>query len=258
MPTKIKFLKKPKLKDAVLFTGLPGIGLVGKIVVDYLLTEFKAEKIAEISSDSFPPSVHTKKGIIEIIKDEVNFLHHNNQDFLFISGPMQPSLDLRAGTMQEHYEFSSKIVEEIKDIGVKEICTLAGINVGEKRMLAQPRVIVAATDQKILDSWLKLGAVCDKPEGLISGAAGLVLGMAADYGIQGACLMGETNARLIYGDHGAAKKLLEIIAKKYNFEIDMRGMEKEAKKIEQAFKELSKQFREEQDDQPKEGLSYVR
>ena len=37
MATKVRFLREVKARDAVLFTGLPGIGLVGKIVVDYLL-----------------------------------------------------------------------------------------------------------------------------------------------------------------------------------------------------------------------------
>ena len=37
MPTTVKMLSDKKFKNAVLFTGLPGIGLVGKIAVDYLL-----------------------------------------------------------------------------------------------------------------------------------------------------------------------------------------------------------------------------
>ena len=71
MATIVKFVKEIKAKDAVLFTGLPGIGLVGKIVVDYLLKQVKAERVAEIVSDSFPPSVHTRNGLIEMIKDEL-------------------------------------------------------------------------------------------------------------------------------------------------------------------------------------------
>ena len=47
--TEVKFLKKKKCKNAVMFSGLPGIGLVGKIAVDYMLKQFKAEKIAEIT-----------------------------------------------------------------------------------------------------------------------------------------------------------------------------------------------------------------
>ena len=41
MPTTIKVLKKKKLSKGIMFAGLPGIGLVGKIVLDYLMKELK-------------------------------------------------------------------------------------------------------------------------------------------------------------------------------------------------------------------------
>ncbi len=258
MPTKINFLKKGDFKNAVLFTGLPGIGLVGKISLDYLLKQLKAEKIAEIYSDSFPPSVHSKGGIINLIKDEIYLFSQKGNDFLFLVGPVQPSLDMHGGGMEEHYEFASAIINSLKGRGLTEIYTLAGINVGEKRMFSEPKIIIAATSKKVLADWKKFGVISDRPEGLISGAAGLILGLAKEEGLEGACLMGETNARLIYGDHSAAKKILELIVKKYGFKIDMGSIEKDSKEIEESFSQLSKHF-EAPDDKPDNGgLSYVR
>jgi hypothetical protein len=256
MPTSVKFVSNKKFKDAVLFTGLPGIGLVGKICVDYLLKQFKAEKVAEIHSDFFPPSVQTENGIVEMIKDEIYYLDFGGKDFLFISGPIQPTLDGRYSSMQEHFEFSRSIIESLKGRGLGEICTLAGINIGDKRMQVEPRVVVAATNKKKLEEWKKLGAVSDRPIGMISGVAGLLLGIGKEEGIEGACLMGETNARMIYGDPGAAKKVVEILIKRYGFKVDMTSMDREAKEIEKAFAELNKQF-EEHEDTPAH-LSYVR
>ena len=249
-------MKKKKFKNAVLFTGLPGIGLVGKICVDYLLKQFKAEKIAEIHSDFFPPSVQTNNGIIEIIKDEVFHYSFNKKDFLFLAGPVQPVLDGKASSMQEHYVFARSIVKEMKAIGVTEICTLAGLNIGEKRMHSDPKVIVASTSKKKLDEWKKAGCINNRPIGMISGAAGLVLGIGKEEGIEGACLMGETNARLIYGDPGAAKKVIEILIKHFGFKVEMKKMEEEAKEIEKAFAALSKQLEEPEEDI--KSLTYVR
>src|SRR3989338_9890928 len=257
MPTRIKMIKPIRMKNAVLFTGLPGIGLVGKIAVDYLLKQFSAEKVAEIISDSFPPSVHTKEGLVELIKDEIYHYKFKDRDFLFLAGPVQPSLDMRSVSMAEHYEFAETIISELKKLGLTEIYTLAGINIGEKRMVTEPNVIVAATDEKILDEWKKIGAIYDKPEGLISGAAGLVLGIGKEEGLKGACLMGETNARLVYGDHGAAKKVIELLIKRFGFKVDMSKIEKEASEIENAFTQMVKQL-EENDYKPEGGLSYVR
>ena len=258
MATKIVLLKNKKFSNATLFTGLPGIGLVGKICVDYLLKQLKNEKIGEIISDSFPPAVHTKDAIIELIKDEFFSYSSKGNDFVFLAGPVQPNLDARMSTGQEHYEFAEKIVEAAKALGVKRIVTLAGINVGDKRMETEPRAISARTSQKILDEFSAAGAVPGKAEGLVSGAAGLILGIAKENGLEGACLMGETNVRLVYGDHGAAKKLLEILVKKFGFKIEMGSIEKEAKSIEQAFKQLAKQFEEVDEKPSEESPSYIR
>ena len=82
------------------------------------------------------------------------------------------------------------------------------------------------------------------------------MGLGKEEGIEGSCLMGETNARLVYGDPGAAKKLVEILVKRFGFRVDMERMDNEAKEIEKAFADLSKQF-EEHDEGPA-NLTYVR
>ncbi len=258
MATRVVFLSKKKLRNPLLFTGLPGIGLVGKICADYFLKQFKTEKIADIYSDSFPPSVHTKDALLELIKDEIHAAEFRGRHFLFLAGPVQPSLDFRTGSAEEHYEFAAEIVQAVKKLGVKQIFTLAGINIGDRRMEKQPDIIIAATDKKTLQRFTALGAKADRKEGLISGAAGLVLGIAQQHGIQGACLMGETNARLIYGDHGAAKKLIELLVKAFGFKVEMKKIEREAKNIEEAFQKLAKQFEEAEEKPPAEGPSYIR
>ncbi len=259
MNTRIEVVKKKKLKSPVLITGLPGIGLVGKIAVDYLLTQFKLEKLANIYSDSFPPSVHTEKGVLELIRDELFLYEFKNRSFLFLAGPVQPSLDIRMALPRDHYEFAEKIVLFAKKLGVKKIYTIAGINVGDKRMERAPRAVVAATDKKILEEFKALDARVDYRGGLISGAAGLLLGIGKAHGISGACIMGETNAKLIYGDHGAAKRVLELLVKKFGFRVNMKNIEKEAHNIEDAFSQLSKQLEEKkEEDEEDSDLSYVR
>jgi len=259
MPTKILITKKTTLKDAVLFVGLPGIGLVGKITVDYLLKQFKTEKIAEVLSDSFPPSVHTKDSKVFLIKDEVFYFNFKGKDFLFLAGPVQPTLDFKVGSSHEHYEFSETLVSFFKSIGVSEIVTLAGINVGDNRLNKKPEVIVAGTDDEILSVWKKFGAKEDKKEGLISGAAGLMVGVGKLHAIKGACLMGETNPQLVYGDHGSAKQVIEILSKRFNFAVKMKTIEKDAKQIEKAFKELTTHLEPQQEEEKMDGnLSYVR
>ncbi|MEK6958801.1 MAG: PAC2 family protein [archaeon] len=258
MPTKILVTKRLQLKDATLVVGLPGIGLVGKIAVDYLLKQLKTEKIAEVLSDSFPPSVHTKESKIYMIRDEIFYINLKGRDFLFLVGPVQPSLDNKVGTSHEHYEFAETLLGFFKSLGVTEIVTLAGINVGDARLNTKPSVVVAATDDEMLKAWVTLGAKEDKKEGLISGAAGLMVGIGRLHGIKGACLMGETNAQLVYGDQGSAKKILELLHKKYGFKVKMTTIEKESKAIEKAFKDLTQNLEVMEEPKCENGLTYVR
>ena len=261
MQTTVEFVwKKKKLNKPVLFTGLPGIGLVGKIAVDYMLKQFKAKKIANVYSDSFPPSVYIEDGVLELIRDELLLYRFKNRDFLFLAGPVQPALDVRFSSLRDHYEFAETIVKTAKALGVKEIYTLAGINIGEARMHRNPNVVIAATDKKILEEFKELGAKINVRGGLISGAAGLILGIGKKRGIKGACLMGETSDKLIYGDHGAAKKLLEILVKRYGFKINMQAIAKEARNIDRAFKQIVAELsaRREEIPQLEESPTYVR
>lgn len=262
MATIVKVVSKKKFKNPVLFTGLPGIGLVGKICVDYLLKQFKFERIAIVISDSFPPSVATQNALIKPIQDEIVYCKIARKDYLFLAGPVQPYLDMRLGSSVEHYEFADAILQAVKKMGVKQVFTLAGINVGEQRLTAEPRVVVSATNQKLLNEFKKRGAFTSKQDGLISGVAGLLLGLGKDSGVEGACLMGETNSQLVYGDHGAAKKVLDLLAKQFGWKINMQAIDKESKNIEQTFTELVKQLEQQQSHEPestgKNGLSYVR
>ena len=63
----LKHVAKPKIKDPILIEGLPGIGNVGKIAVDFLVETIKAKKIIEISSHRFPHSVFiNEKNLIDV------------------------------------------------------------------------------------------------------------------------------------------------------------------------------------------------
>ncbi|MBT4870285.1 MAG: hypothetical protein HON47_01815 [Candidatus Diapherotrites archaeon] len=258
MPTKILVTKKIAAKNAILLVGLPGIGLVGKISVDYLLKELKPERIAEVYSDAFPPSVHTKNSKIHLIKDEIYYLNYKKQDFFFLVGPVQPTLDFKVGSSHEHYEFAETLISFFKASGVSEVITLAGINIGDKRINIKPKVIAAGTDDATLKKWKKMGAKEDKKEGLISGAAGLFVGICKLHKMTGACLMGETNAQLIYGDQGSAKAIIEVLKKRFGFKVKMKLIDKEAKEIETAFKDLNMQLESLEEETPNNNLPYVR
>src|SRR5216683_5630561 len=48
--TRIHELSKAELKEPVLIQGLPGLGYVGKVAVDYFIEKLKPKKFAELYS----------------------------------------------------------------------------------------------------------------------------------------------------------------------------------------------------------------
>ncbi|MFA5745247.1 MAG: PAC2 family protein [archaeon] len=264
MVTKIDVIKQQKLRNPVLLVGLPGIGLVGKIATDYLVNELKpkATIYATIVSDTFPPAVHAKSSMLELIMDNVYLYKGKTKDFLFVVGPVQPNLSNIANSF-EHYEFSESIADFSKKQGVKEIYTFAGLNIGEKRLNQKPRVLAVTSDKDTKEKLKKKkieNVIFDDTQGdtLISGVAGLLVGVAYyNHKIPGCCFMGETDQKLIFGDQGSARSILGVMCSMFDFKVDMKKIDTQAKKIEESFQEIQEKIKEleKKKDAP---VSYIR
>jgi len=259
MNTKIDVILKKKLKNPVLIAGLPGIGLVGKISVDYMVSELKPKPqlFAKVYSNSFPPAVHAKNSILEIIHDELFCYSTKKRDYLFLVGPVQPILG-NLPNSDEHYEFSETLSDFANKLGIKEIYTFAGLNIGENRMKAKPKVAFVCSDdktkkeiekKKIQNTYFDK----DNKDTLISGIAGLLPGVAYQkHKIVGVCLMGETDSKLTYGDPASAKEVLEIALKLFpDLSLDLKSIVESAKKIEDSFSKMVKDI-EKMNQAPKE------
>jgi len=72
----------------------------------------------------------------------------------------------------------------------------------------------------------------------VVGASGLIVGLGKKRGMEGVCLMGETTGFPILTDPRAAEKLLKIIAKILNLEIDLGKIDEKAKEMETFLKKL--------------------
>jgi hypothetical protein len=79
-----KTVKKiPKLKNPILIEGLPGIGNVGKVAVDFIIDELKAKKLYDIFSYTFPHSVFVnEKSLGDEYSPKQGTATANNKRFL--------------------------------------------------------------------------------------------------------------------------------------------------------------------------------
>ena len=222
--TVIKELKKVDLKNPVLIEGLPGLGLVGKIVIRYMVKQLKAERFAYLYSPHFPYFVLvSKKGSVRLLRGTFYFWKNNSgkNDLIFLTG------DSQAQTIEGQYEISESILNFAKQYNVKTIVTLGGYRMESKE---KPKVIAASTNQDLLNKAIKAKASLSPLGSPIVGTAGLILGLAHFKKIEALCLLGETRGYL--PDPKSAESVLEVLGAMLDFNIPLAGLDEEVAKSE--------------------------
>jgi hypothetical protein len=233
---------------------LPGLGLVGKIAADHMVSELKAKKLGSVYSPSFPPQVVIQQdGGVEMMKNEFYYWKaekDGQRDLLFIVGDHQGS------TPESHYELCSKILEVAEMYGTSLIYTLGGYGTGS--MSRKPKVFGAVNDKALMKQLKDAGVSFEKTSGGIVGAAGLLLGLGRLRNIKAACLMGETHGQII--DARSAKSVLEVLQQLLKVELDLSKLEDRAKKTEKMIESARKREEEQRSfsTPAQEGPNYIR
>lgn len=234
--TTIIVKKKLKLRQPIMIVGLPGIGNVGKLVVEHLRKEFSAEKIAVLYSPHFPHQVvMLKNGGIRLVGNRFYLLKTKDQkrDIILLTGEAQ------AVTPEGQYEVNSKIVDFFKDkLGGTFIYTLGGYNVS-RNMAAPPKVYANVTRKEMVANFKNTNIIFGKSRGMIWGSAGLILAFAKLRKLDGVCMMGETG--FLDVDASSAKAVLLELSKCIGLPIDTKNLDKIIEKTAKMVKELEKQ-----------------
>jgi len=199
---------KPRLKDAVLIEGLPGIGNVSKLAIDFLVSEKKAKKYIDIHSDVFPHSVFVdEKSVAHLPKISISYLkgNKNRRDIVFVSG------DVQATSEKGSYHLSNFILKEAKSLGVKEIITLGGI--GRKQVPKKQGIHLVVSNNKIKKKLKKYEKLMDGSfsVSMILGAAGLILGLGEAQNISGFSILVDTFSHPSYLDYKGARKIVAFL-----------------------------------------------
>lgn len=253
--TTINQIEEVEFENPIVLEGLPGIGFVGKIVVDQLIKQLDATKFAELESDYFPPQVTvTKEGLIDYMKNEFYYLKdfgENNLDVIILTGNSQ------ATEFEGQIALSRTLMEYFEQLGATKIYTLGGLGTGE--MIEKNRVFVASNQKEVLDEILELeNTLIRKDEGgSIVGASGLLLHFADQKNIPATCLMGETPG--FYIDPSAAIEVLKVLFEILKFDMDLEELNE---KVEDTLKRLSlnpqlNQMVEQQVSKPNDDLRYI-
>ena len=231
--------KLPKLHNTILIEGLPGIGNVGKVAVDFLIDELKAKKIYEVMSYTFPHSVFVNEdNLVELPIVEVFYRQIGKRDLLFLGGAVQPIDEISS------YEFTDKILDLAQKFDTKEIITLGGIGLAD--IPKKPKVYCTANSKKIIDRY-KSELVSNSLYGIVGpivGVSGLLLGLSSKRNIEAISFLAETYGHPMYLGIKGAKEILKVLNKKLELNIDVNKLDREIKDIEGEIMKKTEQLSE--------------
>jgi uncharacterized protein (TIGR00162 family) len=230
--TYVKEIAQIQVNNPILIEGLPGLGLVGKIAIRYLVKQFKAKKFAYLYSPHFPYFVLVnKKGNVRLLRGAFYYVKNEAgpNDIILFTG------DSQSQTIEGQYDIAEKMISFAKKYNVGTIVTIGGYRMETE---GKPKVVVAGTSQQILSKALSAGGVVSETGSPIVGTAGLILGLARFKKIDAVCMLGETRGYL--PDPLSARSVIEVIKGMLNLNIDLAGIDQEIDKADKMVVRLQK------------------
>ena len=152
------------------------------------------------------------------------------RDLLFLVG------DHQSTSNEGHYILADQYCEIAEELHVSRIYTLGGFGVGH--LVNEPRVLGAINRAELRGEIEAAGVTFnrDEPGGGIIGAAGLMLGLSAQRGIDAVCLMGETSGYIV--DPMAAASVLAVLSKLAGVPVDPTKLNDRAAEMEKAIESM--------------------
>ena len=245
----------PRLNNPLLIEGLPGIGNVGKIAVDFLLEELKAVKLYSFFSHKYPHSVFVNdQNLVEIPKIEMYYKKfngkaqgdkgnqgnknpENRRDLLLLTGDIQPIDE------ESCYSFCEEVLKIAKHFNCREIITTGGI--GLQYVPEKPKVYSTSNSAILLKDYLETMPIEKKIFGVVGpivGVSGILLGLGKKRDVPGVALLAETFGHPLYLGVKGAQEILKVLEQKFALGLNLQKMGKEIIRIEQELMKKTKEW----------------
>ena len=210
-------------KNPVLIEGLPGVGNVGKIAVEYLIDALKAKKHYEMRSNEMPHYVFVnEKNLIELPSIEIYSAKIKGRNILLLSGDVQPT------TENSCHSFCNTLIEAFEKTKGKEIITLGGIALQE--VPENPNIYFTANNKDMLKKYAhtkKTEKQLHEFIGPIVGVTGLLPGLAGRKKIPAITMLVETFENPGYIGLNEARKVVKHLNKKLSLNLNEKTIDKE-------------------------------
>lgn len=248
MSWKITLKEKVEFKEPILLAGLPGIGNVGKIAVDFIIEELKAKKLYDFFSNTFPNSVFVNdKNLIELPSIAMYYIKTKKKDILILTGDIQPQDEKNC------YDFCSIIQKIASDLKTKMIITLGGIGLREEPI--EPKLFASGNNKKTVEEFIKKHGIQKDIYGVVGpivGVSGVLPGIS---NIPSVILLAETFGHPFYVGIKGAQEALKVINKEFELKLDLEKLAKKIKELEENVEKSNKL--KEISENPEKSTSYI-
>ena len=212
-------------EHSAILEAVPGVGNVGKIVVDALVEKHPSRTIGWILHPDFPPhATLSKDGLLAPPRLEINsVILPDGKTIITIGGDLQPM------TANGQYEVAESILAMAKENNTPKILVLAGLAAGaEDRNI---HVICADLDVKKSLQEIDINVTDEQPKSGMIGIAGLLISLSPLHGVPTIGLVAETIGAS--ADTLAADRLSAWIEQglELPLNLDLDSTEKTAKKL---------------------------
>lgn len=253
----VQLYNVPDLRDPYLVAAWSGMGAVALLTVNYLREELQAQLFGRIDPRRYyaPTQIPVEDGLIQPIALPETRLYYWNtgshHDLVLAIGTEQPS---------DTYRMAVEISLAAASLGVQRVYTAAAYPTFIHHT-SDPAVWGTATHRDLLIDLENLGV---KPmrQGTIGGLNGLLLSVAKEHEIDGACLLGEIplyTTQMV--NPKASRAVLWHLAHLLDIEISLEKLSVWAKdlqpQMDQLYDMLPDHIREalERGERPEEGLT---
>ncbi|HII29678.1 hypothetical protein COT48_05320 [Candidatus Woesearchaeota archaeon CG08_land_8_20_14_0_20_47_9] len=225
-----KLAEPPNVDSCILIEGLPGIGNVGKVVVDFIIEALEAERIFDVFSYHLPHSVFiNENNLVELPSIEVYFKGSEGKrpNLLLLAGNVQPIEEVAS------YELAESVLDIVERFRGSEVITLGGI--GVSTIPKKPRVYCTGNCREGVLKYSDGSRVSNRLFGVVGpiiGISGLLLGLAKKRRIVGVSLLAETYAHPMFLGVRGAREIVRLLNSKLALGLDVRMLDFEIKRLE--------------------------
>lgn len=234
----MKLILKKKPKNVTIIEGFPGFGLIGTIVIEYLIEHLKTEKIGIIEMEEAPAmiAIHQNQ-VIEPIS-----LHYSQEYNLVLVHAINIGKDLS-------WKLASVMEELAKVLTAKEIVCLEGVGSPDPE---SGRVFYYTTGSDKITKKLN-GIANPLMEGIIVGVTGALLAKSIDIPLL--ALFAEAKSNL--PDSKAAAEIIKALDAYTGLDIDPKPLLKQAAMFEEKLRSIVGKTKEAEELHDEKKLSYV-